>query len=180
MITGYNANIRHGGRVFHVQTEDSGRAHPHVITHLYHEGTILASERRDYAEIVDAPDLVSRVRRLKEEQHAAVVERLRRGDFDAVIAARLSRPPRAASEVPSEMATPAATPVPRGLRAVPPPKQAAARPDAERPPASPPEGPRAFGEGIVSQRPLDDVILEYLVAKSRERSGGGRGSRSEG
>jgi hypothetical protein len=24
------------------------------------------------------------------------------------------------------------------------------------------------------------VILEYLVAKSRERSGGGRGSRSEG
>jgi hypothetical protein len=180
MITGYNANIRHGERVFHVQTEDSGRAHPHVITHLYFEGTILASERRDYAAIVDAPDLVSRVRQLMEEQHAAVVERLRRGDFDAVIEARLSPTRRAASEVPSEMATPAATPLPRALRALPGPKRETARPEAKTRPASPVEGPRAFGDGIVSQRPLDDVILEYLVAKSRERSGGGRGSRSEG
>ena len=180
MITGYNANVQHGGRVFHVQTEDSGRAHPHVITHLYHEGTILASERRDYAGVVDAPDLVSRVRRLMEEQHATVIERLRSGDFDAVIAARLSRPARAGSPVPSEIATPPATPVPQGLRAPAVPKRAATRPVVERPPASPPEGARAFGEGIVSQRPLDDVILEYLVAKARERSGGGRGSRSEG
>jgi hypothetical protein len=159
MITGYNANIRHGDRVFHVQTEDSGRAHPHVITHLYFEGTILASERSDYAEIVDAPDLVSRVRQLMESQHAAVVERLRLGDFDAVIAARLSEAPGAAAE---------------------PPPRAAARPRSERASARRSEEARAFGEGIVSQRPLDDVILEYLVAKSRERSRGGRGSRSEG
>ena len=67
MITGYNANVRHGERLFHVQTEDSGRAHPHVITHLYYEGTILASEKREYAELLDAPDLVARVRRLMEE-----------------------------------------------------------------------------------------------------------------
>jgi hypothetical protein len=160
MITGYNANISHGDRVFHVQTEDSGRAHPHVTTLLYFEGTILASERSDYAEIVDAPDLVSRVRQLMESQHAAVVERLRLGDFDAVIAARLSGAPSAAAE--------------------PPPPQAAARPRPERASARPSEEARAFGEGIVSQRPLDDVILEYLVAKSRERSRGGRGSRSEG
>ena len=175
MITGHNANIEHDGRVFHVQTEDSGRAHPHVTTHLYYEGTILASERRDYAEIVDAPDVVARVRWLMEEQHAAVVESLRRGDFDAVIASRLSQPSRTTSEVPSERA--AAAPVSRTPRDAPPRKPAAARPPAE-PPANPTE--RAFGEGIVSQRPLDDVILEYLVAKSRERSGGGRGSRSEG
>jgi hypothetical protein len=161
MITGYNANVRHGDRVFHVQTEDSGRAHPHVITHLYFEGTILASERSDYAESVDAPDLVRRVRKLMEQQHAALVERLRLGAFDAVIAARLSGPPSAAAEVPL-------------------PQRAAARSSPERPSAGPSEGARAFGEGIVSQRPLDDVILEYLVAKSRERSGGGRGSRSEG
>jgi hypothetical protein len=175
MITGHNANIEHDGRVFHVQTEDSGRAHPHVTTHLYFEGTILASERRDYAEIVDAPDVVARVRWLMEEQHAAVVESLRRGDYDEVITARLSQPSLTTSEVPSERA--AAAPVPRAPRDAPPRKPATARPPAERPPAHP---ERAFGEGIVSQRPLDDVILEYLVAKSRERSGGGRGSRSEG
>jgi hypothetical protein len=180
LITGYNANVRHGGRVFHVQTEDSGRAHPHVITHLYFEGTVLASERCDYGELVGAPDLVARVRELMEQQHAMVVERLRRGEFDAVIAARLARGPRPPAAAPSEMQTPAAPPLARGGRLAPTQKPAAARPAPERPPAGPPDAARAFGEGIVSQRPLDDVILEYLVAKSRERSGGGRGSRSEG
>ena len=90
MITGYNANVRHRERLFHVQTEDSGRAHPHVITHLYFEGTILASEKCGYAELLEAPDLVAQVRRLMEEQHGAMVERLRGGDFDALIAARLA------------------------------------------------------------------------------------------
>jgi len=176
MITGFNANVRHGGRVFHVQTEDSGRANPHVITHLYFEGTILASERSDYAEIVDAPDLVDRVRRLMEEQHGAVVDGLRRGDFDEAIAARLPGPAGGAAAPPSEMATPPATPVPPGLR----PAQDPARADADRVAAAPAETARAFGEGIVSERPLDAVILDYLIAKSRERSRGGRGSRSGG
>ena len=38
--------------------------------------------------------------------------------------------------------------------------QAEARPAAER----------AFGEGIVSQKPLDEVILEYLAEKARDRA----------
>jgi hypothetical protein len=179
MILGQNANVAHGGRTFHVQTEDSGRAHPHVITHLYYEGTILASERRDYAELVDAPDLGARVRRLMEEQHAAMVERLRRGDFDGAIAARLGAPTPAARPAPTEMHTP-----PASEPAAPRVPRAPARPGAPaapaRAPAAPAGRPRAFGEGIVSERPLDDVILEYLVAQSRERTGGGRGSRSEG
>jgi hypothetical protein len=206
MILGQNANVRHGGRTFHVQTEDSGRAHPHVITHLYYEGTILASERRDYSDLVAAPDLAARVRRLMEEQHAAMVERLRRGDFDAAIAARLDVPPAAAGPGAAEMQTPPAAetalprPPPNAETALPrpPPNAETALPRAPRAPApvrpavapvpasaagdraASTGRPRAFGEGIVSERPLDDVILEYLVAQSRERSGGGRGSRSEG
>ena len=78
------------------------------------------------------------------------------------------------------MATPPATPVPGTLRASPAAKRGAARPAPQPGATGPGEGARAFGEGIVSERPLDDVILEYLVAKSRERSGGGRGSRSDG
>jgi hypothetical protein len=188
MILGQNANVRHGGRTFHVQTEDSGRAHPHVITHLYYEGTILASERRDYAELVDAPDLVARVRRLMEEQHAAMVERLREGEFDAAIAARLGAPSPPAGAAAGDMHTPPApeAAVPRAPRAAAPARPAAGIPAAAAPPASRAQAPaaaqgrrpRAFGEGIVSERPLDDVILDYLVAQSRERTGGGRGSRS--
>ncbi len=183
MILGQNANVRHGGRTFHVQTEDSGRAHPHVTTHLYYEGTILASERRDYAEIVDAPDLAVRVRRLMDEQHASMLERLLRGDLDGAIAARLGAPPAAASIGSGEMHTPPAPEavLPRAARAPAPARPAAAAPAARAPAAPAAQGSRAraFGEGIVSERPLDDVILEYLVAQSRERTGGGRGSRSE-
>ena len=28
---------------------------------------------------------------------------------------------------------------------------------------------RAFGEGVVSQKPLDEVVLEYLVESARKR-----------
>ena len=89
MITGFNTNVRHGGRVFHVQTEDSGRDHPHVISHLYYGGTILASERRDYAEHVDATEMNAVVRGLMDEQHRSMLERLAGGEFDAVIGERL-------------------------------------------------------------------------------------------
>ena len=50
MQSGFNTNIRHRGVLFHVQTEDSGKANPHVITHLFHGGNIMASEKRDYSE----------------------------------------------------------------------------------------------------------------------------------
>lgn len=152
MITGFNTNVRHAGRMYHVQTEDSGRDHPHVISHLYHGGTILASEKREYAELLEAEDLVERVRGLMEEQHRAMQERLQGGDFDAVIAERL------------DGAAPTAA-------------QPVAPPDPEPAPE-----PRAFGEGIVSEKPLDQVILEYLVDKARSRGASaaraGRGSRS--
>jgi hypothetical protein len=187
MITGYNANVRHGGRLFHVQTEDSGRLHPHVITHLYHEGTILVSERRDYAELAGAPELDARVRELMEEQHAAVLERLRRGELDGVIAARLAAAelatpaapgtaPGAARRARAEAPGPASRPAsaPRAADA----KHA---PSASAPAASAASGRAcAFGEGIVSERPLDELILEYLVARARDRARGARGSRSEG
>ncbi len=165
MITGFNTNVRHGGRVFHVQTEDSGRDHPHVISHLYYGGTILASEKREYAEHVDAPDLTSVVRRLMDEQHRSMLERLAGGHFDPVISERLgggeTTDPSAAvrnettdgtTAQPAETTSPAAPPAPEPSRAEP------TAPEA-----------RAFGEGIVSDKPLDEVILDYLVDKSRTR-----------
>ena len=89
MITGANTNIRYRGIVFHVQTEDSGRAYPHIISHLYQGGTILASEKTEYADQVGASDLEGIVRGLIEQQHREMVRRLRGGDFDEVIVERL-------------------------------------------------------------------------------------------
>lgn len=89
MLSGFNTNVDHRGTVFHVQTEDSGRAHPHVITHLYYGGTILASEKQSYADHVDDPALEDSVRDLMEAQHMAMVTRLRSGKLDAEIGERL-------------------------------------------------------------------------------------------
>ena len=91
MLPGFNTNVRHGGALFHVQTEDSGRSHPHVITHLYHGGTILASEKRSYADQIDAPDLSRRVRDVMDSLHQAMLAQLRSGDLDEQIEARLGR-----------------------------------------------------------------------------------------
>jgi hypothetical protein len=162
MITGFNTNVRHGGRLFHVQTEDSGKAYPHVISHVYYGGTILASEKHDYDDLLGSDDLTGAVRALMEGQHQAMVARLKQGVFDAVIADRLTDPNEDTGS---------------GLADAPPPAPPAAAPAASA--AAPrPASARAFGEGIVSKKPLDEVILEYLVEKARGRgSAAGAGAR---
>jgi hypothetical protein len=159
MITGFNTNVRHRGRMFHVQTEDSGREHPHVISHVYFRGTILASEKREYGELLGRPDLTSQVRRLMDEQHRAMVEQLKAGELDAAIAERLGEEPTAR---PQAARTAAAPPPAEPAAAEPAPDAAALAAVTAR--------PRAFGEGIVSEKPLDEVILDYLVEKARSRT----------
>ena len=45
--------MKHRGRVFHIQTEDSGVNRPHLITHLFVDGgRIIKSTRSDYAELL--------------------------------------------------------------------------------------------------------------------------------
>jgi len=89
--TGFNHNVRYGGRVFHVQTEDSGPAQLHIFTHVYMGGNILASSRSSYAEaIAGLPphEVQAAVRARMEEQHKAMVRELLGGRHDAEIARR--------------------------------------------------------------------------------------------
>jgi hypothetical protein len=177
MQLGFNTNYRHRGVVFHVQTEDSGRANPHVITHLFHGGNILASHKREYSEDVAEPELKA----LMESQHKEMLKQLSRGAHDEVIAQRLGAgifadTTDAAEITPNQADTPTAA---QGLEAA----REAVRP-AEQPTATevlPPSSPaardrlaRAFGDGIVSEKPLDEVVLDYLVENARKRKRGGR------
>lgn len=77
-LLGYNHNIRHLGRVFHVQTEDSGPANPRLFTHLFFEGTILVSRREQYEPAT--PD--DSVRALMKAQHKSIIRDLSHGTFD--------------------------------------------------------------------------------------------------
>src|SRR5439155_196126 len=76
-LLGFNHNIRYGGRLYHVQTEDSGVNNPHIFTHLFHAGTIIASKRANYD--ADADDAA--VQKVMQTQHKAMLKELKAGAF---------------------------------------------------------------------------------------------------
>lgn len=85
-LLGYNNNVRHKNRVFHIQTEDSGVKHPHVITHLFMDGgRILKSVKRSYAEHVGSENLSETVRQMMKEQHKQMFIALRDGEYDHLL-----------------------------------------------------------------------------------------------
>ncbi|MFO0658504.1 MAG: hypothetical protein U0165_01525 [Polyangiaceae bacterium] len=87
-LLGFNNNIRYRGKMFHVQTEDSGIKHPHVITHLFTDGgRIIKTTKTSYAEHLDREDLSAHVKRLMMDQHKAMFVALKEGQFDSVIVA---------------------------------------------------------------------------------------------
>ncbi|HET9478574.1 MAG TPA: hypothetical protein VFO72_04485, partial [Pyrinomonadaceae bacterium] len=53
MITGFNTDIEHDGVVYHVQTEDKGLDTPIILSLVYAGGTILASKRSPYADLIE-------------------------------------------------------------------------------------------------------------------------------
>lgn len=83
MVLGFNHNVRYKGEVFHVQTEDSGVNNPHIITLLYLGGTILASKKTSYADIIKMENLEQVVEELMKDQHKEMLRRLKAGEFDA-------------------------------------------------------------------------------------------------
>jgi hypothetical protein len=52
VITGFNTDIEHDGTVYHVQTEDKGLDSPIILSLVYVGGTILASKRSPYQDLI--------------------------------------------------------------------------------------------------------------------------------
>src|SRR5688500_9231306 len=82
-LLGYNTNVRHKSKLYHIQTEDSGINHPHIITHLFADGgRIIASRKTSYAEHVGTEGFPGIVKKLMQEQHKAMFIALRDGVYD--------------------------------------------------------------------------------------------------
>jgi hypothetical protein len=170
-VTGFNHNIKHKGKVYHVQTEDSGINNPHIITHLFVGGNILATKKGSYSDIVRAPNLAELVRELMEEQHKEMLRNLVNGVYDQVNNAASTsyqpgeihtegpkaRPP--APEMPLIEAT--LTPSPPTV----PPEVLAARQLREAPRENNIGVETLFGEDLISEKSLDEVILSYLAGE---------------
>ena len=167
-VTGFNHNIKHKGKVYHVQTEDSGVANPHLITHLFVGGNILATKRRSYADLARDENLPDVVRDMMEEQHKEMLRNLINGVYDNVekgkhfqpgqLSEAKTPPPRVAPE-PVKLTKLAPPPGPV------PPEVLAARELNEAPRENNVGVETLFGEDLISEKSLDEVILSYLAGE---------------
>jgi hypothetical protein len=82
MLVGFNHDVRHAGRVYHLQTEDSGEPAARVTSHLFLAGAVVASRTSSYEDLVGEPGLATKVRKIMEEQHKELLRRLVAGEFD--------------------------------------------------------------------------------------------------
>ncbi len=179
MITGCNTNILYRGKQFHVQTEDSGRTNPHIISHVYHGGTIIASQKSEYGDRIGSTELDIKVRAQIELQHKTMLERLTSGELDAVIDERLGGAGRAAKPSPPPVSKKAVAKstasggkssgsTTAGVDTDPSIDVERSAPDTK--PILERASAPAFGNSLDSDKPLDEVILEYLVDKARGRA----------
>lgn len=84
MITGYNTDIDHAGRVFHVQTEDKGLKNPVVETLIYSGGEIVTAKRTPYDDLTAVGSVAERELQLRmEAQHQRLIRDIRAGNFDS-------------------------------------------------------------------------------------------------
>lgn len=178
-VTGFNHNIKHKGKVYHVQTEDSGAANPHIITHLFVGGNILASKKTGYADIVKAGNLAELVREMMEEQHKEMLRNLINGVYDNIDSKQRSyQPGQLATEAEAKAAqhqqnialalgastavATAASAAAAAAKALPP-EVVAARELKEAPRINEVGVETLFGEDLISEKSLDEVILSYLA-----------------
>ncbi|HEX9023356.1 MAG TPA: hypothetical protein VF799_05925 [Geobacteraceae bacterium] len=173
MVLGFNHNILYKGEVFHVQTEDSGVTNPHIITLLYRGGTIVASKKTSYADIIKADNLEQVVEELMKDQHKEMLRRLKGGEFDD---RAFGSAVEAASEAAGEERTTQAAPpsavfeLSEAAPELEAPKVAAASEISETDTAqeSPETAesvktPAAAAPEAARPQSLDEIILDYLV-----------------
>jgi hypothetical protein len=184
-VVGFNHNVQYKGKVYHIQTEDSGLPFAHYITHLFVGGNILASKKSSYAELapegVAPPELAPKLRKLMEGQHKEVIKNLIAGKYDAATTGTFYDPGKLggdAAGVKFDLMKPEAGMGSFKSQPVP---DAPAAAEAQLPPDVLPEVIEArklkekpkivdtnphqtfFGEDLISAKSLDDVILDYLA-----------------
>ncbi len=106
MITGFNTDVEQDGVIYHVQTEDKGLNSPLILSLVYTGGTILASKRVPYDDLIaegfDERILAERLNRQHKLICAAIrtgrIEDLKRMSEREATARAASRPATAAKK----------------------------------------------------------------------------------
>lgn len=81
MIPGFNTDVEYKNIVYHVQTEDKGLRNPKVETLVYRGGSILHAKTTSYNDILNTENRQELVQAIMEEQHAQILDDIRKGKF---------------------------------------------------------------------------------------------------
>jgi hypothetical protein len=92
LITGFNTDIKHNDKVYHIQTEDKGLQNPYIESLVYVGGEILASKKTSYAEQIKSGVDEKWIGGLMEQQHRTMIAAIKRGRFDQPADATKSAP----------------------------------------------------------------------------------------
>ncbi len=140
--------------MFHIQTEDSGIRHPHIITHLFADGgRILKTTKTSYTEHIGLTNMADTVRAMMQEQHKAMFIALRDGQFDQLFEDSAANAARAAKQAASKAAALEA----EKIEAAPLSQQAPVIPPA--PPSEPFSQPAPISRGSRPRLDIDPALL---------------------
>jgi hypothetical protein len=141
VITGFNTDIKHNEKVYHVQTEDKGVGNPYIESLVYVGGEILASKKTSYAEQLKSGIDDKWIGGLMEQQHRTMIAAIKRGRFDQPADTTKSAP---------RLETPTVSqPIDSGI----------VFEDAA--PSAP-----ATAAAIDDEKTLDQVIIDYLASEA--------------
>lgn len=174
MITGFNTDIEHDGVVYHVQTEDKGLDTPLILSLVYDRGTILASKRSPYDDLIkqgfDEKALTERL----QKQHKLMCAAVRAGRIEELIqmtakaAGQAKAPKTEAAEK-----TPAAEPAAKKPKAAPAANGHAPHPNGRE------TGPIPRPTEIIEPEENGQTEPPQFLSKSKSRRGNSRAFHSK-
>jgi len=163
MLVGFNTNISYKDRTYHVQTEDSGKSNPVIVTLLFSEGAIVASRKTGYEQFISAPDFREKVTKLMKIQHKVMIRELLSGKYTGESSGEAgkvhdNRPKGEAGEI-REPGTPENTEAAsaRGL-------EPAGREDTLT--EGTPSAEEEKGKKQITNS-LDDILLNYIMKRTK-------------
>jgi tetratricopeptide (TPR) repeat protein len=74
----FSTKITLEGETYNIETEDLGMQNPNIITHIYHKGKIISSNKISYKNILKEPDFDKRLMEMMQRQQHLAIEELKK------------------------------------------------------------------------------------------------------
>lgn len=80
---GFNSEIKHKGKLYHVQTQDKGPSAQYIESIIYRSGKFLSMKKSYYTDFMNNPDLKTHINRMIRDQHSKILENISQGKIDS-------------------------------------------------------------------------------------------------